>query len=101
MGRDEKDEQWDKYVRRIGHALLQLERYAPGGQGKGLLLTEVRFKLDADNRTSVLVVLKAERGEERLVGFVGGADLSSVTIAAAKKILADAVRWREDRPWAG
>lgn len=99
MSHKDRGEEWDKRVRAVGFALLRLERHAVGGQAEDVELTEVRFKLDADNRTSVLGILKGVRDGASLVGFVGGPDLTSTVLSAGKKLAAGAVRWREDRPW--
>ena len=101
MGRSQDETTWEKRLRRAGLALGHLERFAIEGGFEGVELLELRFKLDADNRTSVLCVLKAQVGDERVVGFVGGLALTDVVIATAKKLVADAIRWREDRPWQG
>lgn len=99
MARETRGLEWDRFVRRIGFALLQLERYTPGGVSDVVELTELRFKLDADNRTSVLCVVKAVVAGEHMVGFVGAGDLSATVVALAKKVVAGNVRWREDRPY--
>lgn len=91
---------WDRRLRALGLAIVQVARHTADGVAAAPELTELRFKLEADNRTSVLVVVKA-RGEERdLVGFVGGPDLETAVIALGKKLGGDAMKWREDRPWA-
>lgn len=99
MARDLGQGEWDKYVRRLGLSLLHLGRSAPGGEGEGPTILDLRFKLDHDNRTSVLLVMKAEGESDTLVGFIGGHDLATVVIAAAKKVRAGAVNWRRDVPW--
>lgn len=98
MARRQVDD-WESYVSAVGVAIMHLNRHAVNGPAEGPSLTGINIKLDADNRTSVLVVLKAVEGEEKLVGFVGGPDLPTAIIAAGKKVAADVVRWREDRPW--
>lgn len=65
------------------------------------MLYEVRFKLDADQGTSVLAVLKGLDGDKAVVGFVGGLDLPQVVMAIGRKLQKDALKWREDRPWGG
>ncbi len=99
MGTKQGDEHWEKELRAAGIALHHLKRHAEGGNGSSPMLTEVRLKLDADEGTSVLMILKATGSEGSLVAFVGGADMVSVILSAAKKIVAGVLRWREDRPW--
>lgn len=93
------DGSWEKYALRLGLSLAHIQKSCVNGVNEALEIREIRIKLDADNRTSVLVILKALRGDDQLVGFVGGHDLGTAIIATAKKVQADAVRWRVDRPW--
>lgn len=100
MARDQDmDVEFEKRLRAIGYAVEYLSQQKDVPVEGRLRLDEVRVKLDADNRTSVLVVLKGTQDGMRVVGFVGGLDMGSVLIAARKKIQADALRWRADRPW--
>lgn len=98
---DSLEGRWEKLLRRLGLSIQEMERHAVNGQDLSPELIDIRFKLDADNRTSVLVVLKAIEEGEQLVAFTGGVDLSSAVIATAKKLKAGALKWREDRPWTG
>lgn len=99
MARSEGDARFDKLLRSLGFAVLRLERSGPGGEAEGVELTEVRFKLDADNRTSVLVICKGTEEGQQLVAFVGGPDLSTAMIAVGKALAGRALKWREDRPY--
>lgn len=90
---------WERELRAIGLAISELEQWAVGGHREGAELTEVRFLLDRDNRTSVLCILKGSVEGEAVVGFVGGRRLTDTVLAAADKLRAEAVKWREDRPW--
>lgn len=101
MARNELDEQWEKRIRSLGLAVMEVERHQADGAAGGPELTELRYQLEADNRTSVLLILKARGENGGLVGFVGGSTLSDVLLSSAKKLRAGAVRWREDRPWSG
>lgn len=99
MGRNDADEAWEKALRTAGLALEAIWReHGPHRQG-GVQVSEVRFKLDADEDTSVLCVLKGEGEGGKLIAFVGGLDLKTTAIAAAKKLGRGVLRWREDRPW--
>lgn len=99
MSKHSYDEAWEKRLRSISYAVLVLEQANASEDGGQPRLTDVRMMLDRDNRTSVLVVLKAERGDEKLVAFIGGVSLSDTLLAVAKKLQARAVDWRADRPW--
>jgi hypothetical protein len=93
------DKRWQEELRAVGMAVALLDRAAAPTNGEELELLEVRAKMDADGGTSVLIILKAQRGSEKLVGFVGGLSLTTALLATAKKLRADGIRWREDRPW--
>lgn len=99
MGKSEADVAWEKLLRACGHAVVALSRDSGDGALGSVKLTEVRFKLDADDGTSVLGILKGVAAEGRVITFVGGPDLPSVVLAIGKKIRADVLRWREDRPF--
>jgi hypothetical protein len=95
----EAEERFSKLLRALGYAVLRMQRSSEDHDDLEVRLTDVRFKLDADNRTSVLVVLKGLQGRELVVGFVGGPDLESAVLAAGKALAGNAVRWRQDRPY--
>lgn len=99
MGQSEGDKNWERVLRATGVAIQRLMRHTEAGAAAGPSLTEVRFKLEADEGTSVLAVLKARGQKGDLVGFVGGTDLASTILSIAKKLQHDKVRWRVDRPW--
>ena len=100
MGRQSDGDKWfESHLRALGYSVLGLAKMSDLAQNPDMVLDEVRFKLDADNRTSVLVVLKAHRGGDSLVGFVGAPDLATAVLAVSKKLAAGRVKWREDRPW--
>lgn len=99
--RSDGDQRFEAQLRAIGFALLRLQQ-ANGGDGvEEPRVTDIRFKLDADNRTSVLVVLKGVQEGQVMVAFAGGPDLETAVIAVGKKVAGGALRWREDRPWQG
>lgn len=89
----------EKKLRRLGLDIgfLDIET-SPEYRGDERI-TELRFKCNADNDTSVLVVVKAERGAERLVAFVGAVDFESAVLTLARKARGDGLRYREDRPY--
>lgn len=93
------EEQWARHLAAVGRSVELLDRESDPAVAGGVLLYEVRFKLDADEGTSCLAILKGTSEAGNRVGFVGGADLASTLIATARKIGAGAVKWREDRPW--
>lgn len=99
MNKHELEEIWEKRLRSLGMAIAQIGRHTADGSAEGPELTELRFQLEADNRTSVLLVVKARGQESDLVGFVGGPDLPSALLSLGKKLAAGAIKWREDRPW--
>lgn len=100
MSQSVRDKAWETRLRSLGLAVLTLEKWADSEANRTLVLTGVRLKLDADNGTSVLCILKAVEEGLPVVGFVGGLDVSSVLLALAKRLRGEAVRWREDVPWA-
>lgn len=93
------EERFEKRLRSVGVAIERIDNASTGDGVGGLCLTEVRLKLDADEGTSVLAIVKATRGSEALVAFVGGPDVGTTLLALAKRILAGRMRWRDDRPW--
>lgn len=97
----ESDERFERLLRALGYAVLKLQKRNGTPDAQGVRLTEIRFKLDADNRTSVLVILKGDGGDGPVVGFAGGPDMETAVLSAAAKIEGGGVRWREDRPWPG
>lgn len=100
MGRQSgADARFEKRLRALGFAVVGLQNAHDRVKDEGVRLTDLRFKLDADNRTSVLVILKGEGGEGPLVGFTGGLDLETAVLSAWGKVKAKTVHWRIDRPW--
>lgn len=100
MNKCEMDTAWEKRMRALAYAVLALEQ-ANSDEGAGpVRVTECRCLLDRDNRTSVLLIVKGLRGDEKLVAFVGGLALTDALLALVKKLRAGALGWREDRPWA-
>lgn len=102
MGSDREaglDRQYEKRLRRLGLSLETIQVSGTDEGVGGIRITDVRFKLDADGDTGVLVILKAREGADKLVAFVGGLSMTDVVIATAKKLSTGALRWREDRPW--
>lgn len=93
------DGRFERLLRQIGYAVLRLQRENTDTRNSGVRVTDVRFKLDADNRTSVLVILKGVADDGEKVAFVGGPDLESAVIAVGKRLEGETLRWREDRPW--
>lgn len=89
-------------VRRNGHVIFtleQLERLAEGDDSSRITLTGVKFKLDADGGTSVLLVLQGFREEREYVAFVGGYDMISCLLTLRRKLQKNRIGWRESRPW--
>lgn len=99
MGKAEYEALWEKRLRSVGVAVVRLEKPPRGTVEQKVTLTEVRFKLDADNGTSVLAVVKGRRGAEKLVAFAGGSTLTEVLMALGKKLEKGVLKWREDRPY--
>jgi len=95
----ELDTKWGKTVRALGYAILALERDAGQDHHTQYQLTDLRFKLDADNGTSVLVVVKGTGEEGPMVAFTGGFDLSSALLSLYKKLKGSTLKWRVDRPY--
>lgn len=92
---------WESDLRAIGIAIRHLERLANVQVPGEVVVYDVRFKLDADNGTSVLAIVKGRRDDEKLISFVGGLDLGTVVMAVGKKIAHGGLSWRIDVPWKG
>lgn len=99
MGQSEADKRFEKTLRALGYAILQMQRAAEQGDPQGCVLREVRFKLDADNRTSVLAILKGDADVGQRIAFVGGPDLEGAVHAVGKALGAGVLKWREDLPY--
>lgn len=99
MSHSDGDAEWEKLVRAAGYAVVAVSHAGEREDGAGLRLTEVKAKLDADNRTSVLLVIKATRGDDSLIAFVGDSSLVGAFITLKKRLKAGGLKWREDRPW--
>lgn len=99
MNKRELDQAFENELRALGASVVTLDTEGTSRARGSVVLYDLRFKLDADEGTSVLAVLKGVRDGQALVGFVGAPDLKTCVLATAKKLRADAVRWREDRPW--
>lgn len=101
MARSEGDVRFEKLLRGLGFAILNLQKAAELEAVGTARLTEVRFKLDADNRTSVLVICKGVLGDGKKIAFVGAPDLETAVLAVGRSVAAGALKWREDLPYAG
>lgn len=99
MPRDTHDQDWDRRCMAVGRAVDMLNNWAVDETPKGVKLTKVSFKLDADQGTSVLAILQGDTEDGSVVGFVGGLDLPTTILAATRKVRGAAVRWRENKPW--
>lgn len=99
MASSEGDVRFEKLLRALGYACLRVQKGANGGFDGDIVLNEVRFKLDQDNRTSVLVIVKAASGEGKKVAFVGGPDFETAMLALGKALAGASLKWREDRPY--
>lgn len=95
------DERFERQLRALGYALLRLQKSSEDVKAGEVRVFELRAKLDADNRTSVLLIVKGVRDGTPVVAFVGGPDLETAVISLSKKLMGDAVRWRDDPPWGG
>lgn len=93
------DKRFEKLVRALGFAVMNLQKASELPGEDGVRVTEIRLKLDADNRTSVLVVVKGIDDEGAVVGFTGGRDLEAAVLSLEGRLKAGTMRWREDRPW--
>lgn len=102
MGRQsEADERFQKLVRALGFAVLRIQKLNEVAGEDGVRVTDLSFKLDADNRTSVLVVVKGTAEGAAVVGFVGADSMESAVLALSKRLVGGSVKWREDLPWKG
>lgn len=102
MGRKmDGDGEWEKKLRALGLAVMRLQMWAEEGEDRTNVLQSLRFKLDADGGTGVLLIMKGVDESGQRIAFVGGLDLSTTVLAAARALRADVVRWREDKPWSG
>ena len=101
MGRTDGDVAWEKLVRAFGLSVIAVTQASSITDSQSVVLTEVRAKLHADNRTSVLLIIKATRGDDALVAFVGDSSFGGALLSLRKKLAAGSLKWREDRPWGG
>lgn len=93
------DRAWEKRLRRLGMDVGTLNIETSDEYTGDERIHELRFKCDADADTSVLIIVKAQRGGERLVAFVGAADFETAVLALCKKVRGGSLKYREDRPW--
>lgn len=63
------------------------------------VVTSIRVLLPGGGRGDVLVVVKARRGDENYVGFVGGPDLVTALLTWKKKEIGEGLRFRREVPW--
>jgi len=93
------DEVWEKRLRKVGLAVDLVDILRERGDESGVVWTDVRLKLDADNRTGVLVVAKGVLEGTKVVAFVGASNVAEALLALYGRVRAGDLRWREDRPW--
>ena len=101
MGRSEADQRFERLLRAIGYSVLALGKASMGRGDTEPVVHEVRILLHADNRTSVLLVIKAVRGDDRLIAFVGGPDIETALVSLKQRLAGGTLRWREDVPYTG
>lgn len=99
MGSSEGDQRFEKLLRGIGFAVLNVQKASLTDPREGVELREVRFKLDADHRTSVLVICKGVGADGDLVAFTGAPDMETAMLALGKALAGGTLKWREDRPF--
>ena len=66
---------------------------------EGGMVTSVRMLLPAGDRTDVLLVVKASKGPESYIGFVGGLDVMTAMLTWLKKEQGAGLAFRADVPW--
>lgn len=99
MARSDGDIRFEKLLRSIGYAVLAVQGAADRVGEEECQLVDIRFKLGADNGTSVLVICKGVLGGEKRVAFVGAPSFETAVLAVGKALQAKVLRWREDRPY--
>lgn len=90
---------WDRQVVNLGNFVKRL--VAGGGLG-GLedgVLDRISIKVGGPDDPGVLCVLKATRGGESYVAFVGGRDVEQMVYTWAERDRAGKLKWTEDVPW--
>lgn len=88
-----------KWVKRLADAGAQLESVASGRGCKALpdgVMQEIRILLPGPKRGDCLVVLKASRGEDAYVAFVGGPDPVTAMLMWQAKERGAGVKFRPD-----
>ena len=92
-----------KWVKRLEDAGSALEATTAGRGCKALedgALYEIRILLTSETRGDVLMVLKARKGAEKYVAFVGGPDPVTALLQWRAKERGAGVKWRLDE-WVG
>jgi hypothetical protein len=89
----------NRSMQAAGEALWSCDLMAADGGPGDIRLDSVKVKLDADNRTSVLLVLSGSSSEGEFVAFVGGLTAVTAFQALRKQYLAKRIRWRPSIPW--
>lgn len=95
------EERWQKLLIASGRGLVVIDRESGEARLGPVQLHSVKFLLQADSGTSVLAVVVGRDEGKELVAFVGGPDIMTTLLSLGKKLEADALRWRENRPWGG
>lgn len=102
MARNAKAEQaYMTRMVRVGECIALVDKASDENGLEDVVLDEVRVKLDADNRTSVLLIVKGHDDDGRLVAFIGGPDAETALYALGRKLASGGLSWREDRPFGG
>lgn len=97
MSHQTKEELFDRELRALGYAATFLNRYNDGEECGGVVITGMSIRLDADEGTSTLAVLRGFNSEGRFVAFVGASSFSDCLLAVGKRCKAEALRWRPDQ----
>lgn len=93
-----------KWIKRLQASGALWEMVDNGGGCKGLEggeLVSVRVLLPSEKRADVLLVVKARRGAEDFVGFVGGPDTVTAFLMWRRKERGEGLRFRREKPWEG
>lgn len=101
MSKHDYEVAWEKRLRALGVSAERVDQAAAGDGLEGRTLYDIRFQLDADNGSGVLVIVKSRSASGKEVGFVGGSTFTEALLSVGKRLARESLKWREDKPWDG
>lgn len=90
-----------RFFEDVGVTLALVEDRLQKLDDEDIIVTHINCKRPDAYRTDWLIVVKAETGQGRVVGFGGGSTLADALRGTLKRLYNRSMKWREDRPWTG